>query len=202
MASNASTQAGSKRWTYFHSALQLAIQRSAHKWTYEDFAECFSLWCDEQPENAATIFNLVSSRLESSITENCEELFKKYNVKENLDNLHAVVTAARARKQTGYDGKDVWREDLQPRAAVRARTVPMLEKERAHLRAQLTQLTEENLQLQSQMEHNVREKEEADAEALKLLDTLDRALAHWSQIPLEEIQSWALQTAESAGSKA
>lgn len=35
---------------------------------YEDFAECFSLWCDEQPENAATIFNLVSSRLESSIT--------------------------------------------------------------------------------------------------------------------------------------
>ena len=33
MASSASTQAGSKRWTYFHSALQLAIQRSAHKWT-------------------------------------------------------------------------------------------------------------------------------------------------------------------------
>ena len=36
--------------------------------SYEDFAECFSLWCDEQPENAATIFNLVSGRLESSIT--------------------------------------------------------------------------------------------------------------------------------------
>nr|VWO97915.1 N/A [Ganoderma boninense] len=137
MAASASTQAGSKRWTYFHSALQLAIQRSAHKWTYEDFAECFSLWCDEQPENAATIFNLVSGRLESSITENCEELFKKYNVKENLDNLHAVVTAARARKQADYDSKDVWREDLQPRAAVRARTIPLLEQERDRLRAEL-----------------------------------------------------------------
>lgn len=33
MASTASTQPGSKRWTYFHSALQLAIQRAAHKWT-------------------------------------------------------------------------------------------------------------------------------------------------------------------------
>ena len=33
MATNASTQPGSKRWTYFHSALQLAIQRSAHKWS-------------------------------------------------------------------------------------------------------------------------------------------------------------------------
>ncbi|CDO69325.1 hypothetical protein BN946_scf184746.g6 [Trametes cinnabarina] len=174
MASSASTQAGSKRWTYFHSALQLAIQRSAHKWTYEDFAECFSLWCDEQPENAATIFNLVSSRLESSITENCEELFKKYNVKENLDNLHAVVTAARARKQAGYDGKDVWREDLQPRAAVRARTVPLLEKERDRLRAQLSQLTKENSELQSQMRLNVQAKEEADADAAKLLDMLDK----------------------------
>ncbi|KAJ8482617.1 hypothetical protein ONZ51_g5237 [Trametes cubensis] len=192
MASSASTQAGSKRWTYFHSALQLAIQRSAHKWTYEDFAECFSLWCDEQPENAATIFNL----------ENCEELFKKYNVKENLDNLHAVVTAARARKQAGYDGKDVWREDLQPRAAVRARTIPLLEKERDRLRAELSQLTEENLELQSQMQRNVQAKDDADADAARLLDILDRAFAKWDQLPLDDIQSWTLQTAESAGSKA
>ncbi|KAI0330874.1 hypothetical protein GY45DRAFT_1323001 [Cubamyces sp. BRFM 1775] len=202
MASSASTQAGSKRWTYFHSALQLAIQRSAHKWTYEDFAECFSLWCDEQPENAATIFNLVSGRLESSITENCEELFKKYNVRENLDNLHAVVTAARARKQAGYDGKDVWREDLQPRAAVRARTIPLLEKERDRLRAELSQLTEENLELQSQMQRNVQAKEDADADAARLLDILDRAFAKWDQLPLDDMQSWTLQTAESVGSKA
>ncbi|KAI0694654.1 hypothetical protein C8T65DRAFT_51552 [Cerioporus squamosus] len=202
MATNASTQAGSKRWTYFHSALQLAVQRSAHKWTYEDFAECFSLWCDEQPENAATIFNLVSSRLESSITENCEGLFKKYNVKENLDNLHAVVTAARARKQSGYVGKDVWREDLQPRAAVRARTIPLLEQERDRLRAELAQLTAENSGLQSEMERNVRAKEEADREAARLLDVLDKALAQWDRMPLEKVEQWTLGAAEEAGSRA
>ncbi|RDX43836.1 hypothetical protein K466DRAFT_520096 [Polyporus arcularius HHB13444] len=202
MATNASTQAGSKRWTYFHSALQLAIQRSAHKWTYEDFAECFSLWCDEQPENAATIFNLVSSRLESSITENCEQLFKKYNVKENLDNLHAVVTAARARKQAGYDGKDVWREDLQPRAAVRARTIPLLEQERDRLRAELAQLTAENSGLQSEMERNVRAKDEADRDAARLLDVLDKALAKWDRMPLDKVEQWTLGAAEEAGSRA
>ncbi|RPD61048.1 hypothetical protein L226DRAFT_612776 [Lentinus tigrinus ALCF2SS1-7] len=202
MATNASAQPGSKRWTYFHSALQLAIQRSAHKWSYEDFAECFSLWCDEQPENAATIFNLVSSRLESSITENCEELFKKYNVKENLDNLHAVVTAARARKQTGYDGKDVWREDLQPRTAVRARTIPLLERERDRLKAELAQLTAENSELQSEMERNIRAKEEADREAARLLDVLDKALAKWDRMPLEKVEEWTLKTAEEAGSRA
>ena len=68
-------------------------------------------------------------------------MFKKYNVKENLDNLHAVVTAARTRKQTDYDGNDVWREDLQPRAAVRARTIPVLEKERERLRVELAQVS-------------------------------------------------------------
>ncbi len=61
-------------------------------------------------------------------------------MKENLDKLHAVVTEARTRKQTGYDGKDVWKEDLQPRAAVRARTVPLLEKERDRLKAQLEEV--------------------------------------------------------------
>ncbi|KAH9926299.1 uncharacterized protein BXZ73DRAFT_102980 [Epithele typhae] len=202
MATSASTQAGSTRWTHFHSALQLAIQRSAHKWTYEDFAECFSLWCDEQPENAATIFNLVSSRLESAITDNCEELLKKYNVKENIDNLHAVVTAARERKRREYDGKDVWREDLQPRAAVRARMIPMLETERDRVRAELAQLTEENTRLESEMQQNVQAAEDADRDAAKLLDLLDKALAKWDQIPFDDIQSWTLQAAESAGSKA
>ena len=72
--------------------------------------------------------------------DNCEELFKKYNVKDNLDNLHAVVTAARARKQTEYEAKDVWRDDLQPRAAVRARTIPVLEKERDRLRTEFAQV--------------------------------------------------------------
>ena len=69
--------------------------------------------------------------------EACEQLLKQYGVRENLDSLHAVVTEARARKQAGYDGHDVWREDLSPGAAVRARTVPVLEKERERLRAEL-----------------------------------------------------------------
>jgi hypothetical protein len=37
-------------------------------------------------------------------------------------------------------GKDVWREDLHPRTAVRARTVPSLEKEAARLRATLEEV--------------------------------------------------------------
>lgn len=63
-----------------------------------------------------------------------------------MDILHQVVTEARARRvQRGESGSaagsatgaDTWRADLQPRAAVRARTIPALERERDSLRARL-----------------------------------------------------------------
>ncbi|KAH9931938.1 uncharacterized protein B0H18DRAFT_988750 [Fomitopsis serialis] len=196
---NASSQSqpASKRWSYFHSALQLAIQRAAHKWTYEDFTECFAIWCEEQPENAPRIFTTVSRHMEDSITESCEQLLKQYNVRENLDSLHAVVTESRAKKQAGYDGRDVWREDLHPSAAVRARTIPLLDKERDRLRAELQSLDTENRRLQSQMQRNMQAREEVDTEVSQLLDLLAEIQARWDQLPMEEIQSWALQTAES-----
>lgn len=104
----AATVSASKRWTYFHSALQLAIQRSAHKWTcvtcfphsslslplslspslpwveqtrltscnrflvpsqsYQDFAECFSLWCEEEPDASSSVCGTIANHLESSIS--------------------------------------------------------------------------------------------------------------------------------------
>ena len=64
------------------------------------------------------------------IQNGCEDLLKKLDVKPNIDRLHTVVTEARARKQAGYDGKDVWKEDLHPSAAARAQIVPLLEEER------------------------------------------------------------------------
>lgn len=35
---------------------------------YEDFTECFAIWCEEQPENAPRIFTTVSRHMEDSIT--------------------------------------------------------------------------------------------------------------------------------------
>ncbi|KAH9942029.1 hypothetical protein B0H21DRAFT_869144 [Amylocystis lapponica] len=194
MASSASTQPPSKRWTYFQDAIQLAIYRSAHKWTYQDFTECFALWCEEEPENASRVFTQVTQHMESSITENCETLLNEFRVKENLDRLHAMVTEARVRKKTGYDGQDVWREDLRPNAAVWARTVPVLEKERDRLRAELATMDKENLELQNQIQNNVTSREEVDGETAALLGMLEEIHAEWSKVPINDIQSWTLET--------
>ena len=76
---------------------------------------------------------------------NTNKLFEQYDVQKNVDILHQVVTEARARRQRGetVDGStrvDGWRADLQPRAAVRARTIPALERERDSLRARLAEV--------------------------------------------------------------
>ena len=61
-------------------------------------------------------------------------------MKNNIDRLHAVVTEARARKRAGYEGKDIWKEDLQPGAAARAQIMPLLVEEREWLKAQLEEV--------------------------------------------------------------
>jgi len=122
---------------------------------YEDFQECFALWCKEEPHGAEGIFNTVSRHMEDQIhvcTTNdslvcvdsrmdqasCETLFRDFNVRDSINILHRVVTDARSRKQRGeMEAKDIWKEDLEPRAAVRARTVPVLESEVEKLKATL-----------------------------------------------------------------
>ena len=69
-----------------------------------------------------------------------DNLLKEYNVKENLDILHAVVLDATERKKNGTAGNDIWKEDLRPQAAIRARTVPLLEAEAQRLRAMLSEV--------------------------------------------------------------
>ncbi|KAI6122294.1 hypothetical protein EV401DRAFT_1952141 [Pisolithus croceorrhizus] len=176
-----------KRWTHFHSALQLAINRAAHKWTYEDFQECFALWCKEEPHGAEGIFNTISRHMEDQVHASCERLFKDFNVRENINTLHAVVTEARARKQRGeVDRKDLWREDLDPRAAVRARTIPVLQAERERLKETLQKNVE-----------NDRETKERIQELLQhCRRTIFQVYSRWNKIPHDEIGLWSLQVAE------
>ncbi|KAI6042061.1 hypothetical protein EDC04DRAFT_3109234 [Pisolithus marmoratus] len=186
-----------KRWTHFHFALQLAINRAAHKWTYEDFQDCFALWCKEEPHGAEGIFNTISRHMEDHVHASCERLFKDSNVRENINTLHTVVAEARARKQRGeLDRKDLWKEDLDPRAAVRARTVPILQAERERLKETLQKLEEENIALYEETVKNVQNEREARERIQELLKHADEVYSRWHEIPHDEIGLWSMQVAE------
>jgi hypothetical protein len=66
-------------------------------------------------------------------------------VQENIDILHKVVSEAKDRQAAGNVGKDVWREDLESKNAVAARTVPVLEAEVKRLREILSGVRRESL---------------------------------------------------------
>lgn len=108
---------------------------------------------------------------------------------DNIEILNKVVEDAKTRKANGVAGPSIWKEDLQPRAAVCARTIPLLEVEAKRLRETLasvsmlyyigiqllikTQCEAENLDLQMQLEKSTKATEKMDARTVALLDKLD-----------------------------
>jgi len=118
-----------------------------------------------------------------------DKLFKDYNVQENVDILHKVVTDAKERKASGTVGKSVWKDNLDPRVAVAARTVPVLTSEADRLRALTAQvrtlrvffnsffdrfqIDAENRQLKLKLDEKVQAIAQANDQVLELLDKVD-----------------------------
>ncbi|TFK18974.1 hypothetical protein FA15DRAFT_674851 [Coprinopsis marcescibilis] len=189
-------QSGSRRWTHFHSALQLAVQRSARKWTFDDFAECFPLYVQEDKNSALATFTSISDYIESQTINDLDKLFTDYNVHENIDILHKIVTDAKDRKARGETRKDAWREDLNPRIAVGAKTTPILEKEILRLKQQLAEREKLNSQLQADLEAATRQTDEINARALEMVEQVDKAQEEWENLPQEDIEAWSVHMAE------
>lgn len=69
-----------------------------------------------------------------------DKLFKEYDVQENIDLLHKVVNEAKDRSLRGDTGNDVWKEGLEPRTGIAARTVPILKTEMDRLHESVEQV--------------------------------------------------------------
>ncbi|KAG6850567.1 hypothetical protein H0H93_011766 [Arthromyces matolae] len=159
--------------------------------------DCFPLYVEEEKNGASATFDSIADYIESQNINDLEKLFKDYGVQENIDILHKVVNEAKERKANGELGKDVWREDLEPRAAVSARTIPILESEVQRLREALAEIQKENKSLQAQIEDNVAAAADAKKNAHQLLDKLDDVYERWQNLPTEQIEAWTVQTMES-----
>ncbi|KJA28090.1 hypothetical protein HYPSUDRAFT_34431 [Hypholoma sublateritium FD-334 SS-4] len=192
-----SNQSGSRRWTHFHSALQLAIQRSSHNWTFEDFSECFPLYVESDKNGSSATFNSISEYIEAQNFRDLDKLFNDYNIQESIDILHKVVNDAKERKSRGEDGKDTWKDNLDPKVAVCARTVPVLNSEARRLQKLIAELETENRQLESELQDNVKATDDANEHVLEVLDTLDIVYEKWKELPQDEIETWTVQTEES-----
>ncbi|KAJ7224258.1 hypothetical protein GGX14DRAFT_424863 [Mycena pura] len=191
-----SFRGGSRRWNYFHSALELAIQQSAHKWTFEDFTECFPQYVEEDKEGAMQMFHQVAGYIESESKKKMDKLFSVYNLQVEIDSLDRLVSEAKARKASGIIGPDVWTENIRPHSAVCGRTVPILQSQVERLRDSLAKMESENQSLISELETNVNESNKLTNRASGILDKLDETYDAWESVPMEELHTWTAQVAE------
>ncbi|KAJ6561085.1 hypothetical protein DFH09DRAFT_502733 [Mycena vulgaris] len=187
---------GSRRWSYFHSALELAIQRSAHKWNFEDFAECFPQYVEQDKDGAFQTFTQVADYIESTSKRDLDDLFNTYDLQNNIDNLDKIVSEAKTRRASGDVVPNVWRENLHPRSAICGRTIPILEAQAKQLRDSVAKLEAENLMLISELDGKIKDTDDLEARTIHILETVDQTHEAWSNIPMEELQAWTSEVAE------
>ncbi|EKM81813.1 hypothetical protein AGABI1DRAFT_70288 [Agaricus bisporus var. burnettii JB137-S8] len=191
-------QHGSRRWLSFRAALQLAIERSSRKWTFQDFTECFPTYVEKEEKEAQITFKLTQDYIEKLDKDDIIKLFQKYHSEENvdipknIDILHKLVREAEARKESGEISNSVWREDRRPR---NAHMIPFLESQVAQLRENLAKREEKNRQLQAQLEEDINARDEAYRRQYELLQKLDNSLAQFEKLPMNAIEDWTVQTA-------
>ena len=127
-------------------------------YSFEDFAECFPLYVESDKNGSSATFNSISEYIEAQnfvsslrgcvlarshgkfLQRDLDKLFKDYNIQESIDILHKVVNDAKERKARGDAEKDTWKDNLEPKVAVCARTVPVLNSEAGRLRNLISQV--------------------------------------------------------------
>ncbi|KAJ7765391.1 hypothetical protein DFH07DRAFT_810394 [Mycena maculata] len=186
----------SRRWKHFHAALELAVQRSAHEWKFEDFAECFPQYVKEDKDGAMQTFTQVADYIENTTKRDLEKLFGEYDLQNNIDILDKIVSEAKARKASGDIGPNVWTENLQPRSTVCGRTIPILEAQAERLRESLAKLEAENLAFIAELDDKDRQVNDLTARYTGIMGKIDETREAWKQVPMTTIQEWAAQTAE------
>ena len=128
----------------------------SHVSSFEDFAECFPLYVEEDKNGSSATFNSISDYIEAqnfvcyfltipifyliAFQRDLDKLFKDYSVHQNIDTLHNIVSEAKDRKSQGNIGNDTWKPDLDPKVAVCSRTIPVLASEVERLKAMLAEV--------------------------------------------------------------
>ncbi|KAJ7281575.1 hypothetical protein C8J57DRAFT_1298062, partial [Mycena rebaudengoi] len=180
------------------SALELAIQSSARKWTFDDFTDCFPQYVEENKEGARQTYEQVADYIENANKRDLEKLFQDYELQRNIETLDKIVSEAKSRKATGNIGPNVWSENLHPRSAAGGRTIPILEAQAKRLRQTLQMLETETQALASELQDTVNETHSFDSRSVQLLDKIDEAHGAWSKVPMEEVEAWTAQVAETS----
>lgn len=122
----------------------------------------------------------------------CNELLRRYDARTSIDALDEAVVEAKKNQASGKTGhqKDEWKPEIDPRSAVRARVLPVLEQEQLRLQKELDdvcgfplcplyqltplKLEKQNREYIAKIEQTISERKSTDRECKQLLGRFEQ----------------------------
>ncbi|EUC59692.1 GDP-mannose transporter, partial [Rhizoctonia solani AG-3 Rhs1AP] len=128
------------------------------------------------------------------------ELLRLYDARAAIDALDEAIVEAKKRQVEGEstNHRDEWKPDIDPRTAVRARVMPVLEREQVELQKELNELEEQNRKYLARIERNRAEYRAIDQEIKSRLNRAEQVYKIINNMDIEELQQWML-AADEAG---
>ncbi|QRV88876.1 hypothetical protein RhiJN_16894 [Ceratobasidium sp. AG-Ba] len=199
VAPDQSTQTSSKRYQRFEDCLYVAAQSCSSKWTWEQFVMCFPTWVSEETNTAGEIRVQVSNFMKNNLVKESGDLLRRYDARGAIDSLDSAVAEAKKRLADGIPNqKDEWKPELDPRSAVRARVIPVLDQESARLQKELEELEKQNRVYMTSIGQKRAKCKTIDQESKTLLGRFELVCQTLQNLDDEELQQWML-AADEAG---
>ncbi|KAG9127002.1 hypothetical protein FRC07_001082 [Ceratobasidium sp. 392] len=208
VAPDQGAETASKRYQRFEDCLYVAAQSCSSKWTWEQFVMCFPTWVSEETNTAGEIRVQVSNFMKNNLVKESTDLLRRYDARGAIDALDGAVAEAKKRLADGSAGsqKDEWRPELDPRTAVRARVLPVLEQENARLQKELEEASDllsrtyfleaQNRKYVASIEQKRAKCKATDQESKALLSRFEQVCQVLYNMDSEELQQWMLATDE------
>ncbi|KAG8763623.1 hypothetical protein FRC11_014964 [Ceratobasidium sp. 423] len=167
---------------------------------WDQFVVCFPTWVNEEASVAGEIRMQISKFMKDTLVKESSELLRLYEARAAIDALDEAIVEAKKRQaeEGNADHKDEWKPDIDPRTAVRARVVPVLEREQAELQKELNELEEQNRKYIARIQRNRAEYRAIDQEIKLRLNRAEQVYKIINSMDNEELQQWML-AADEAG---
>ncbi|CAE6440982.1 hypothetical protein ACGC1H_003656 [Rhizoctonia solani] len=200
LAPDQGAETASKRYQRFESCIYVASQSCSTKWTWDQFVVCFPTWVSEEASVAGEIRMQISKFMKDTLVKESSELLRLYDARAAIDALDEAIVEAKKRQAEGENAnhRDEWKPDIDPRTAVRARVMPVLEREQAEMQKELSELEEQNRKYLARIERNRAEYRAIDQEIKSRLNRAEQVYKIINNMDIEELQQWML-AADEAG---
>ncbi|KAF8329475.1 uncharacterized protein EI90DRAFT_3017244 [Cantharellus anzutake] len=199
------TPGGPATWT--GSGPKRAFRKANEKWTDEDCALCFPLLAEAVPHylKKARKEAIDAGRAYATLEE--AKITKSYDATIAIDALHACILEARRRDKARREENpppppqlssypDTWQPHMDPRASVRAHTVPLMGIELERVEKEIAAGEARNEILDSKLRANIAAQQEATARIRALLEKFHATVSSMSNPQIADLEQWAIMMEE------